>query len=78
MNYSLPGYSVHGIFQARILNWVAITFSRDIPDPEIKPTYPESPALAGGCFTVEQPGKPEERAHLLLIVVTLFLVSTMS
>ena len=56
MNYSLLGYSVHGIFQARILNWVAITFSRDIPDPEIKPTYPESPALAGGCFTAEQLG----------------------
>ena len=27
---SLPGSSVHGIFQARILEWVAITFSREI------------------------------------------------
>ena len=26
MNYSLPGSSVHGIFQARILEWVAISF----------------------------------------------------
>ena len=25
---SLPGYSVHGILQARILEWVAISFSR--------------------------------------------------
>jgi len=25
---SLPGFSVHGIFQARILEWVAISFSR--------------------------------------------------
>ena len=25
---SLPGSSVHGIFQARILEWVAISFSR--------------------------------------------------
>ena len=27
-NCSLPGSSVHGIFQARILKWVAISFSR--------------------------------------------------
>ena len=29
MIYSLPGSSVHGIFQARILEWVAISFSRE-------------------------------------------------
>ena len=28
MDYSLPGSSVHGIFQARVLEWVAISFSR--------------------------------------------------
>ena len=28
MDYSLPGVSVHGIFQARILEWVTISFSR--------------------------------------------------
>ena len=28
MGYSLPGSSVHGIFQARTLEWVAISFSR--------------------------------------------------
>ena len=28
IGYSLPGYSVHGIFQARILEWVAISYSR--------------------------------------------------
>jgi len=28
MDYSLPGSSVHGIFQARILEWVAVSFSR--------------------------------------------------
>ena len=30
MDCSLPGSSVHGIFQARILEWVAITFSKGI------------------------------------------------
>ena len=28
MDYSLPDCSVHGIFQARVLEWVAISFSR--------------------------------------------------
>ena len=27
MGCSLPGYSVHGLFQARVLEWVAIYFS---------------------------------------------------
>jgi len=30
MVYRLPGSSVHGIFQARMLDWVAISFSRII------------------------------------------------
>ena len=31
-----PGSSVHGISQARILEWVVISSSRDLPDPGIK------------------------------------------
>ena len=31
MDYSLPGSSVHGIFQARVLEWGAIAFSDDPP-----------------------------------------------
>jgi len=30
MEYSLPGSSVHGIFQARVLEWDAITFSKSL------------------------------------------------
>ena len=42
MDYSLPGSSIHGIFQARILEWVAISFSReeDLPDTGIEPGSP--------------------------------------
>ena len=29
MDYNPPGSSVHGILQARILEWVAISFSRE-------------------------------------------------
>ena len=33
MDYNLPGSSVHGVFQARILEWVAISFSRGSSPP---------------------------------------------
>ena len=33
MDSSLPGASVHGIFQARILQWAAIPFSRGSSQP---------------------------------------------
>ena len=46
-----PGSSVLGILHARILEWVALLSSRDLPDPEIKPASLMSPALAGGFFT---------------------------
>ena len=39
MESSPPGSSVHGISQARILEWVAIFFSRDLPNPGIKPHF---------------------------------------
>jgi len=40
MDCSLPGSSVHGIFQARVLEWIAISFSRELPDPGIEPGSP--------------------------------------
>ena len=49
-NYSLPGSSVHGILQARILEWVAISSSRGSSRPRDRPA---SPAVAGGFFTTE-------------------------
>ena len=55
MDCSPPGSSVHGILQARILEWVAILFSRRSSQPRIEP---RSPALAGGFFTTELSGKP--------------------
>ena len=41
MDCSPSGSSVHGVAQARILEWVAISFSKRSSHPEIKP---ESPA----------------------------------
>ena len=67
MDYSPPGFSVHGIFQARILEWVAISSSRDLPDPGIESTSPVSPALAGRFLTTESWGKPGMLYSLLVI-----------
>ena len=55
---SPPGSSVHRTPQARVLEWVAIAFSRGSSWPGIKPT---SPALTGGFFTTGPPGKTRER-----------------
>ena len=55
MDYSSPGSSVHGIFQARILEWVAIPFFRESSQPK---DVGWVSCIAGGCFTTEPPGKP--------------------
>ena len=36
MDCSLPGFSVHGILQARILEWVPFPSPGDLPDPGIE------------------------------------------
>ena len=43
---SPPGSSVHGILQARTLEWVALSFSGDLPDPGSNPGL--SRLLRGG------------------------------
>ena len=51
MDCGLPGSSVHGILQAKILEWVAMHSSRNFPNPGIEPSFLTSPALAGRFFT---------------------------
>ena len=52
---SPPGSSVHGILQARILEWVAVPFFRRFPDPGIES---RSPAFQADSLPSEPPGKP--------------------
>ena len=49
MDYSSPGSSVHGIFWARILEWVAIPFSRGSSWPR---DQTQVSCTAGGFFTI--------------------------
>ena len=76
MDCSLPGSFVHGIFQARILEWKKKTKEywsgllcpppEDVPDPGIEPAPLMSPALAGGFFTTSSTWE----AHCSFIMVS--------
>ena len=65
MDCSPPGSSVHGTFQARILEWVAISFSGGLSNPGIGPASPESPEFQADSFPAEALGKPLELMKLL-------------
>ena len=53
MDCSPPGSSVYGIFQARILEWIAIPSPVNLSDSGIKP---RSPVLQADCLLSEPPG----------------------
>ena len=55
MDCSPPGSSVHGIFQARILEWVTISSSRGSSQPRDRT---QVSCIASGFFTAEPSGKP--------------------
>ena len=65
MDYSLPGSSIHGIFQARVLEWGAISFSRGSFQPW---DQTQVSRIAGRHFTI----KATREALKLLSRVLLF------
>ena len=60
LDCSPPGSCAHWILQARILEKVACPPPGSLPNPEIQPRSPVSPALAGRFFTTEPSGKPHK------------------
>ena len=60
MHCGCPGFSVHGILQARILEWVAIPVSRGSSQPAIEP---RTPALQAESLPSESPGQPRNCIH---------------
>ena len=58
MDCSTPGSSVHGILQARILEWVSTSFSRGSSWPRDQTHVSYVPWIAGKFFTTEPSGKP--------------------
>ena len=65
MDCSPAASSVHEMLQARVLEWVAISYSRDLPNPVMEPS---SPAFQVDSLSVELPGK------LCLRVLGFFLI----
>ena len=55
LDCSLPGSSVHAILQTKILEWVTISFSRDLPHPG---NEPRSPALWEDLYHLSHQGSP--------------------
>ena len=57
-----PGSSVHGIFQARMLEWFSFPSPGDLHYLGIKPVFPMSPALPLNSLPAEPTGKPSKCA----------------
>ena len=64
--YDPMDYIVHGIPQARILEWVAFSFSRDIPNPGIEP---RSPSLLWTLHQLSHKGSPDRQKELSFCTV---------
>ena len=56
MDCSLPGFSVRGVLQARILEWVAIPPPEDLPNLGVEP---RNPTLQVDSLPAESQGKPK-------------------
>ena len=75
MVYSLPGSSVQRILQARVLEWVAILFSRGSPPPRDRTwVEPGSPELQVDSFLSEPLGKPLIFFFFFLIFIKASLI----
>ena len=67
MDCRTPDSSVHGILQARILEWVAISCSGDLSNPGIKPAHLASPAKQMDSLPLHHLGFPSiGMRHFLL------------
>ena len=65
MDRSLPGSSVHGILQAKILEWVAMPSSRGFSSLRVWMWVSCSFCIAGGFFTSEPQGSPTVRKKVI-------------
>ena len=64
------GFSVHGIFPTRMLEWVAMPSSRGSSPPRDRTHISCMSCIAGGFFTAESLGKPPEDGLLNLSIAT--------
>ena len=72
MDYNPPGSSVHGIFQARILEWVTISFSRGPYQPRDRTPRLLCFLLAGDFFTCW--AIPSGKPMMALLYINFFIL----
>ena len=58
MDCSPPGSSVHGILQARTLEWVAISSARGSSNPETEPMFQAAPVPRAEALSLSRWGSP--------------------
>ena len=61
MNSSPPDSSVHGIFSAKVLQWVAVSYSGGSSRPRDQTCVSRVSCIAGGFFTTAPPGKQDNK-----------------
>ena len=76
VDWSPPGSSIHGILQARTVEWVAISFSRGTSRPRDRT---QVSCIAGGFFTTASPGSPlrlgSSWSHIILPLAVISYLS---
>ena len=68
MNYTLSGSSVHGDSPGKNTGVATMPSSRDLPDPEIEPVCPVTPALQADSLLLSQWGSPNSPDNQDLIL----------
>ena len=71
MGCSLPGSSVHGIFQTRMLEWIAIFFARGSSRPRNRTQVSR---IAGRCFTIWATREVTILRTMLILECLFFLI----
>ena len=72
VDHSLSGSSVHGISQARVLEWVTISFSRGSSWPR---GWTYVSCIGRQLFTIEPPGKPNmKEGYLIMLPSPCFII----
>ena len=73
MDCSPPGSSVHRIFQTKILEWVAISSSRESSQHKNQVSISDLSHSAGKLFTAEPSGKPQLTMHEFISGLSILL-----
>ena len=63
------------LFMPRTLEWVAMSFSRDLPDPGIQPSSLVSPASQADSLPTEPPGKSKVKVIVYLKIQLIFKIT---